>query len=105
MSYVRVDGRLSDFDFLVSGHKNLHDYPCQEIGDSADAEYDEVSGGLACERHEREIGLCGVVEENARAKVDKERSDTTCHTADTDDGGDGALGEHITCDRVDVGRP
>ena len=37
--------------------------------------------------------------------VDKEWADTARHTTDSHNGGNGALGKHITYHRIDVGRP
>ena len=57
------DGRLCLY-FLVAGNKYLHDNPADEVGDTTDAEYDEVACGFACEAHERHLSLGCVVKED-----------------------------------------
>ena len=92
-------------DLLVARYEEDHDQPADEVGDTADAEYDEVACGLTCKAHEREVDLSGIVEEDTGEVVDKERSETAGHTADTDDGCDGRFREHVTYNRVDVRAP
>lgn len=87
------------------GNKYLHDSPGEEVSYATDTEDDEVTGRLAFEAHELHVGLGCVGEEHTRTLVDEERAYTAGHTADTDDGSDGGLGEHITYNRIDIRRP
>ena len=88
--------RSLGLDLLVARHEELHDAPAYEVGHTADTEHDEVTRRLTGEAEKRHIGLSRIVKENTGEVVDQERTDTSGHTADTDDGSDGRLGEHIT---------
>ena len=117
------------FHLLVARHQRLHAAPADEIGDSAVAEDDAVTGGLAGIAHElhrrpRILGALGeqllghfdllavnhscaggIGEEFARALIDDEAAATGRELGDAGQGADGGLGEHIADDRVDVGAP
>ena len=85
----------------------MHNVPGDEICNCADAENDHVGSGLAFETEEGEssaLTSC-IVEEFTRTLVDAERSETAHHLADTCDGSDARLREHITNGRIKVGRP
>ena len=92
---------------FVLGNKALHDGPGNEVGKAAEAEHDEVAGGFALEAKEGEgcaLGL-GVGKELTGNPLDNHGADTSGHCADTGNGGDGALGEHVTHGGEEVGAP
>ena len=94
-------------DGLVLRNEGLHDAPADEVGDSTEGEDYHVGGRLALEAHDREgttLPLCPG-EEDTRAEVDSHRAETTDSSAQTYEGTDGGLGEHIAHGREEVGRP
>lgn len=95
----------SGFDEFVAGDEELHEAPGGEVADAADAEHDEVAGGLALEAEKLHVGFRSVIEQDAGAEVDQEAAESAGHSSDTDDGGDGALGEHVAGNGIYVGRP
>ena len=100
-------GKLFYYNGLVLRYESLHDDPTYKVGYGADAEDNHVAGRLSFETEEGEgtaLLFC-IGEEGTGTLVDEEGAHTTCHTADTDDGSDGRLGEHVTDGREDVGRP
>ena len=99
------EGLILEFDGLVLRYEGLHDAPANEVGYGADAEHDHVGSGLTFEAKELESTAlsCCPVEEAARAEVDGHRADTASHGAQTYDGTDGRLGEHVANGREEVG--
>ena len=92
---------------LVLGHEALHYRPGNEVCHTAEAEHYEISCGFALEAHEMECGtgiLC-IGEEVARNLLDYHRANAACHSADTGDGSDGALREHVTHGAEEVRTP
>ena len=92
-------------DGLILRYEYLHECPGDEVGDSAVAEDNHVAGWFAC--HTEELKgfslLVGIGEEQTAAPVDGEGTKTAKHSADTCDGGNGRLGEHIADGGVEVG--
>ena len=104
--YREVNGGLVlKFDGLVLWNKGLHDAPANEVGNGTDAEHNHVGSRLALETEEREVGaLSGCpVEELTRTEVNAHRTDTAGHGAQTNDGADSRLGEHVANGREEVG--
>ena len=94
-------------DGLVFWHEGLHDDPTDEISHGAEAEHHHVGGWLAVVTQELEgcpLSF-GVGEQVAGNLVDEHRSQTSRHSADARDGGDGRLREHVAYCREDIGAP
>ena len=61
-------------DLLVFRYKYLHECPCYEVGNRADAEYRHISGFLTLKAEERVSRSCilRICEEHAGSLVDQE---------------------------------
>ena len=54
------------FHLAVLGNKGFHDGPGNQVGDAAEAEHDEIAGGLTFESEETE-GRSGEADQNRRS--------------------------------------
>ena len=98
---------LSDLDRLVLRYEGLHDAPGDEVGETAEAEDDEVAGRLALKSEEGERGalVLRIGEQVAGGLLDEHRAHAARHGTDAGDGGDGALREHVADGGEEVGAP
>ena len=94
-------------DGLVLRYKGLHDAPADEVGNGTEGEDNHVGGRLALEAHDGEGSALSLSpsEEDTRAEVDGHRAETTDGGAQTYEGTDSGLGEHVANGREEVGRP
>ena len=107
ISFANGGGLVLKLDGLVLWYESLHDAPADEVGNGTDAEHHHVGSGLALEAEELEVGTLSSspVEELTASEVDAHRADTASHCAQTNDGTDGRLGEHVADGREEVGTP
>ena len=90
---------------FVFGNQHFHNDPSYQVGHGAYTEYDEIAGRLSFKSHESHVGLSRIVEQSARTHIDAEGTDASGHAVDSYDGCYGALGEHVTNDGIQIGRP
>ena len=100
-----MHSRLFHNNGLVLGHKHLHNHPADEVGDSTDAEDDEIASRFAFKTDKGEVAthLLSVGEEGACSFLQDIGADAASHATDAGDGGYSRLGEHVANGREEVG--